>query len=342
MNKRYRQIIINVAICLIFLSFPVFSSPDFGTLSHMLEVPPFKRNFLSFVFLLLFFYLNYYVLIPKLYFRKKIAWYILALAGCYGIINHLPGILIDDPYHGMPPPFPPPHHLPPNRMNFFFTGARSLIQFSAIFFLALYLRINRQLRNSEKEKLKAEVSYLKAQINPHFLFNTLNSLYALTLEKSDDAPDAVLKLSGMMRYVVTESTNDFVALEKEIDYITDYIELQRLRLSDVSNLEFTVTGNPKGKEISPLVIIPFIENAFKYGVNAEEDWHIAIKIDIADNSLTLDVVNNKVNMSFSEDMTTEQGIENTKKRLDYVYPEHQLSIDDNKKTFSVHLKIDLS
>jgi hypothetical protein len=342
MNKLSRQIIINITICLIFLSFPVFSSPDFGTLSHMLEVPPFKRNFLSFVFLLLFFYLNYYVLIPKLYFRKKYLLYFLSLVVCYAVINHVPELIIKHPHRGMPPPFPPPHRLPPDRMNFFFTYARSLIQFSAIFFLALYLRINRRLRNAEKEKLKAELSYLKAQINPHFLFNTLNSLYALTLEKSDDAPDAVLKLSGMMRYVVTESTNDYVALEKEINYISDYIELQRLRMADETHLEYIVTGNPKGKQISPLVIIPFIENAFKYGVNTEADWSIKIKIDIGENILTLDVVNNQVEISFREE-PSEQGIENTQKRLDLVYPgEHELIIDDNEKTFRVQLKIQLS
>lgn len=339
MKKIYRQLIINITICLIFLSFPVFSSPDLGTFSHMMEIIPFKQNFLSFVFLLLFFYLNYYFLIPKLYFRKHFILYFSALIFCYSVINYLPDFLIPDPYHGLPPPMPPPNRPSPEHMNFFFNYGRSLIQFSAIFFLALYLRINRRLRNAEKEKLKAEVSYLKAQINPHFLFNTLNSLYALTLDKSDDAPDAVLKLSGMMRYVVSESTNDFVPLEKEIAYISDYIDLQKLRLSDDSNFVYNITGSPKGKRISPLVIIPFIENAFKYGVNAEEDWHIAINIVITDKDLTLDVVNNQVEVNFSDE-ATEQGIDNTSKRLDYIYPgKHELIIDDNEKTFRVHLKI---
>lgn len=129
----------------------------------------------------------------------------------------------------------------------------------AAFFLSLLLRINKQLKESEEEKLKAEVSYLKAQINPHFLFNTLNSLYALTIEKSDYAPDAVIKLSNMMRYVVTESTNDFVSLEREISYISDFIDMQRLRISDENKLEYIIKGDTKGRKIAPLVIIPFIE-----------------------------------------------------------------------------------
>ena len=147
----------------------------------------------------------------------------------------------------------------------------------------------------------------------------------------------------MAKVLEVWKVHDFVALEKEINYISDYIELQRLRIADASNLEYVVSGNPKGKHISPLVIIPFIENAFKYGVNAEEDWHISIRIDVAENVMTLDVVNNQVSISLPEEMTTEQGIENTQKRLDLVYPgEHELEIDDNEKTFNVHLKIQLS
>jgi hypothetical protein len=336
--KHKPQIIINVIGSLIFLSLPVFSSPDFGTLTEMIKIAPFKQNFLSFVFLLVFFYVNYYLLIPKLYFRKKTFLFFFFLLLCYLTIAYLPALFI--PVHRRPPPELHDHR-PPHDMNFLFMHARSLLQFAAIFFLTLFLRINRRLRSAEREKLKAEVSYLKAQINPHFLFNTLNSLYALTLEKSDDAPDAVLKLSGMMRYVVTESTNDFVPLEKEMDYIADYIDLQRLRISDESNLVYHIDGNPKGKRISPLVIIPFIENAFKYGVNAEEDWHISINISITEKDLTLDVINNQVKISLSEDDVTEQGIENTSKRLDYIYPgKHELAINDNEKTFHVHLKIE--
>ena len=307
-----------------------------------MRVTPFKRNFLSFVFLLLFFYGNYYVLIPKLYFRGKLLAYFLALVLSYLIINFLPELLVPEHMHDHHPHLRPPHHHP-DRMNFFFSYLRSLVQFSAIFFLALYLRINRRLRNAEKEKLKAEVSYLKAQINPHFLFNTLNSLYALTLEKSDAAPDAVLKLSGMMRYVVTESVNDFVPLQKELDYISDYIELQRLRIVDASRLSYVVTGNPDGKQISPLVIIPFIENAFKYGVNGEEDWQISININIQENLLTLVVSNNQVTINFHESAASEQGIENTKKRLNYIYPDqHELTIDDGEQSYRVTLKIRLS
>ena len=130
------------------------------------------------------------------------------------------------------------------------------------------LKINSRLKLAEKEKVNAELSYLKAQINPHFLFNTLNSIYSLAIEKSDYTATAVVKLSSMMRYVITDASHKFVPLEKEINYISNYIELQKLRIDSSIKLMYTVTGDISDKKIAPLVLISFIENAFKYGVNA--------------------------------------------------------------------------
>lgn len=343
----YRQILIHIMGCLFLLSIPIVSSPDFGEASAMLHSYGFQRNFLGFVLLLAFFYFNYFILIPRLYVRKKHLIYTLLLIICYFIVAYLPDLI--RPFKNFPKPeemcvndfapFPPP---PPNRfgIDFYFLHAKSLLQFMAAFFLSLLLRINKQLKESEEEKLKAEVSYLKAQINPHFLFNTLNSLYALTIEKSDYAPDAVIKLSNMMRYVVTESTNDFVSLEREISYISDFIDMQRLRISDENKLEYTIKGDAKGKTIAPLVIIPFIENAFKYGINSEEDWHIKIVMEMTEEDFNLTVINNKVKVHLPYDYISEKGIENTSKRLRLIYPyNHELKITDTVEDFQVHLKI---
>lgn len=199
------------------------------------------------------------------------------------------------------------------------------------------------MANMQSEKLKTEVAYLKAQINPHFLFNTLNSVYALTLEKSDLAPEAILKLSSMMRYVVSESSRETVSLEKEIDYIKNYISLQQLRMDVEAALSFIITGNPRGKSISPLLLIPFIENAFKYGLNPEEDSFVTINIDITDDELKLNIENSIVNMDFPQEEKTEQGIENTRQRLAYLYPDkHKLHIFDTGHTFTVNLSIILA
>lgn len=343
MPAKFRSIILHLLGILAFLSIPVFTSPDFNSSRNMLMVAEFRKDFLRYFLLLVFFYANFYYFIPKFYFPKKTFLYFALIFISYALIVGITDFLFPSGmHHNMPPHDMGDHPMPPNDM-FFMPQSGSLFQFLLVLALSFILKINSQLREIHSEKLKAEVSYLKAQINPHFLFNTLNSLYALTIEKSDQAPDAVLKLSNMMRYVVTESTNDFVPLEKEINYIKDYVDLQRLRISDETKLEFSISGHTKRKRIAPLVIIPFIENAFKYGINGEENWHIDIKINITETDFELDVINNQVNVSISEDEASEQGIENTAKRLEFIYPgEHELQIKDNKENFHVHLKIKLS
>ncbi|GEP51544.1 hypothetical protein FNO01nite_22160 [Flavobacterium noncentrifugens] len=347
MPYKLRSIILHILGIFAFLSIPVLTSPDFSSNRDMLMVSEFRKDFFSYFLLLLFFYANFYYFIPKFYFPKKLFLYFSVIFISYAIIVGLPDFFFPSGFHDMDPgPMMQPgmddHPMPPNQM-FFMPQGGSLLQFLLVLSLSFIIKINSQLTEINSEKLKAEVSYLKAQINPHFLFNTLNSLYALTIEKSDAAPDAVLKLSNMMRYVVSESSNDFVPLEKEINYIKDYVDLQRLRISDESNLEFSVKGSSKGKRIAPLVVIPFIENAFKYGINSEENWHIAIAIDLSGDDFLLDVINNQVHVHIPEEEASEQGIENTAKRLEFIYPgEHELQINDNKDNFQVHLKIKLS
>ena len=347
MKDSFRLIVLNILGCLFFLSIPVISSPDIISFRELIFVGGFQRNFLSFFFLMIFFYVNYYVLIPKIYFRKKYTIYGFILLFGYILVNYVPTFLIHEQLRDLNHfrPFKI-HPKPPSSLDLprvYFFHAKSLVQFLAAFFLSLLLRINQQLQETQDEKLKAEVSYLKAQINPHFLFNTLNSLYALTIEKSDSAPDAVIKLSNMMRYVVSESTNDFVSLEHEINYINDYIELQRLRISEQNNLECSIIGNPVGKNIAPLVVIPFIENAFKYGVNSEEMWHISIKMKITEFDFILEVKNSKVAVNLVQQDESKKGIENTSKRLRLIYPhQHELKITDTSTQFEVHLKINLA
>lgn len=345
MSYKSRILILNVVGILAFLSIPVLTSPDLNAQLDFLHVDGFRKDFTSYVLLLVFFYFNYYYFIPKYYFQKRKFLYVSFIIFSYCLIAWLPEIIFPHMHHMSPammdrPPMDggPMHH--PNHFLFDWPDGGSFFQFLLVLSLSFLLKINNQLSEMHSEKLKAEVSYLKAQINPHFLFNTLNSLYALTIEKSDAAPDAVLKLSNMMRYVVSESTKEFVPLEKEINYIKDYIDLQRLRITDEHNLEFSITGNPKGKSIAPLVAIPFIENAFKYGVNGEEDWKITVTITITDNLFTMDVYNKQVDVNLTD--TTEQGIDNTEKRLDFIYPgTHELDISDTAEAFRVHLKIEL-
>ncbi|MEN9336389.1 MAG: hypothetical protein RLZZ500_1376 [Bacteroidota bacterium] len=206
--------------------------------------------------------------------------------------------------------------------------------------LSYLLKMNQRFSELKNEKLSAEVSYLKAQINPHFLFNTLNSLYALTLQKSDEASKAVLKLSGIMRYVVVESSKSFVSLSKEINYIQDYIELQKLRLDSSVNLNVSFEGDFNNRQIAPLVLIPFIENAFKYGINPDQSSFISIRISCAEAELFMEVENSIVDAQIAEEFKTEQGIDNTLKRLEIVYPKkHQVRVSETETVYHVELKL---
>jgi LytS/YehU family sensor histidine kinase len=215
--------------------------------------------------------------------------------------------------------------------------------FLAVFFFSLILRISNRWRQSEREKLNAELSYLKAQINPHFLFNTLNSIYSLAIEKSDQTPAAIVKLSGMMRYVISDAGHHLVSLSKEIEYLHNYIELQKVRFGNAVSLSFKVTGVYAGEQIAPLILISFVENAFKHGINAAEDSDIRIEINITSHQLHFTSFNNKVTIQKMPEDRGGLGIDNTKKRLELLYPgRHTLEITDDPLYFSVSLLLQLT
>lgn len=344
MRLKNRSVITTILGCLAFLCIPILTSPDLDSELSFLKVGGFQHSFLNYCLLLLFFFVNYHLLLPLFYYKNKKAVYFVWVVIFFVIILYIPKLLPLNPMHhphGMMPPGKEHFgkHIParPNFFDYFI-----IIPYLLVLALTFLLRTNLQLKEVKNEKLKAEVSYLKAQMNPHFLFNTLNSLYALTIIKSDEAPNAVLKLSGMMRYVVTESAQDFVPLEKEINYIKDYIELQKLRMDQSTAFSFEINGNPMGKAIAPLLLIPFIENAFKYGLNPEEDSEITILLEINDGQLTLEVKNKMVIDDIPEEYKTEKGIENTTKRLAFIYPDqHQLEISEAGGYYRIRLLLEL-
>lgn len=198
-------------------------------------------------------------------------------------------------------------------------------------------RKNKQL--AENERSRAELSTLKAQINPHFLFNTLNSIYSLALEKSDRTADAIVKLSGLMRYVLTESDIEFTSMATEIEYINRYIELQKLRISDKTTVMFDAGGDFQHHKIAPLLFTPFVENAFKYGVSTREDSVIKIMIKEEGRGILFRVENRIVDSVVGD--STKRGIENVRQRLQLLYPgNHSLEIDKPDGNFVVNLKIE--
>jgi len=199
-----------------------------------------------------------------------------------------------------------------------------------------------RLKETEKEKLFAQIASLKSQINPHFLFNTLNNIYATAIDVLPKTADMIDKLSEMMRYTMEDTQQNFVLLEDELNYVTNYIELQKLRLDRRVKLHYQSLDKIPTLQIAPMLLIPFIENAFKHGVNAEQKSSIDIEILITNTQLQLRVINTKVNVQKDTTERSGLGIENTKYRLNLIYPaKHLLAIHNTAKEFSVSLHLNL-
>ncbi|GLU52316.1 sensor histidine kinase [Dyadobacter frigoris] len=338
------QFFIHVFLVFAFLALPyIFAPTGFPGLAELERNSHERTNFVSYLLMLAFFYANYYYLIPRFYFNKKYISYATFILGSFLIILFF--IYTLDKTPGAPRPFP---HRPPHAMRFDkppagFDNSQTLFLFLVGLVVSFALRINDRLKRSEQEKLTTELSYLKAQINPHFLFNTLNSIYSLAIEKSDRTADAVVMLSSLMRYVIRDASESLVPLNKEIEYIKNYVSLQKFRLDDTVLIEFQVDGNYLNKQIAPLILISFIENAFKYGVNPEQKSLIKITITADRDELILHVCNNKVRINHSEESSGGIGINNTRTRLQLLYPaKHQLIIEDNAENFIIDLKLNLS
>lgn len=187
-------------------------------------------------------------------------------------------------------------------------------------------------------KLKeAKLKLLKAQIQPHFLFNTLNNLYGLTLEKSDKAPNLVLQLSDILDYILYQCNDEFVSLSKEIKNLSNYMEIEKIRYTRKLSVEIKVPGEIGEIKIAPLLLIPFIENAFKHGVsNNPGKSFIRMKIETDGDDLRFQICNSKNPIKYSG--VNGIGLENVKKRLELIYPErYELEIVDRESEFCVHL-----
>lgn len=347
MKSKSAKILFHLIGCTIFLLLPIVFWRDEGGISEFFSDDRAMRGYMNNVLMLLFFYLTFYLLIPKLYFQKRYFYFGLVILVCYFIITLVPEILLPYTGHGGPPPpglEPPPGikgNWKPGGNRILFKMGHNLVFFLAVIFFSLMLKIYNRWKQAEKEKLKAELSYFKAQINPHFLFNTLNTIYSLAIQKADNTPEAVVKLSGMMRYVISEASHDFVPIEREISYITDYVDLQKIRFGETVTIDYNHSDPVPGKLIAPLILIPFIENAFKFGVNPEADSYIAVTLDFAGADFHMRVFNNKVIQPQSDDVGG-LGIINARQRLALLYPDgHRLIIEDKEKEFTVDLFISL-
>lgn len=195
----------------------------------------------------------------------------------------------------------------------------------------------------DKEKLQAELQVLKSQVHPHFLFNTLNNLYALTLHKSDQSSAVVLKLSELLSYMLYECNASEVPLQKEIAFMRNYIGLEQLRYGDRLDMSVTISGDYQHKLIAPLLLIPFLENAFKHGTSEQVDqaW-MHIDLSVQENQLKFKVINSREPMATGSTHSGGIGLQNVQKRLQLLYPNrHELRIVAEEETFMISLTLEL-
>lgn len=199
-------------------------------------------------------------------------------------------------------------------------------------------RIRRELEN---QNLTSELAFLKSQINPHFLFNTLNNIHTLAYKKADGAPEAIMKLSELMRYMLYESDMSFVPLDKEIQHLRSFIGLQELRFKAKDIVTLEVTGDTQGVVIAPLLLLPFIENAFKHGYQLNRTGAIKVKLNVSD-QINYEV-ENEISIKQKEQMKDQVGgigLENIQRRLKLIYPDrHTFSVNESSNSFNVSLTL---
>lgn len=311
------------------------------------------RFYFQLLFLVTAFYINYYILVPKFFLTKKRLQYFLFAIVLIIILLIIQQIVIE---------FLSPENVKALSRKYIpgrgrgsaslFWRSFPLINNMIFMFLMIGfstgVRIINELRKkelTEKEKEKAhldsELAFLKNQISPHFFFNTLNNIYALIEINKGQAQEAVEKLSDMMRYLIYESEGKDIPLYKEIDFMQNYIELMKLRISSKINLDIQFPKEIPNINIPPLLMIPFIENAFKHGITLQNDSYITISMVVTEMELIF-ICKNGIpqNPNQAKDSVGGIGLSNVKKRLEILYNNKaSLTIKNNENEFSINLKL---
>ncbi len=300
-------------------------------------------DFLFLLYHLSLFLIVNYILIPQLFDKKKFFQFffcLISLLIVYGVLEETVVEQILDPSgRGT-------NALTWQSLYWFIQeNIVPLLAFMSIKFVFDNFERQRKLEQIERDSLTNELKFLKSQIQPHILFNSLNNLYDYTLSKSDKAPELVLELSNVLRYVLYETSSTLVLLSKEINFIEDYIALQKMQLEGRGDIHFSV-NNQTTKEtlkIAPFLLIPFIENSFKHSLKSiEKGILISIQINIQDQAIQLLVENNFEDCSYKfEDLLAKGiGLKNVQKRLELLYPNrHNLRVEQTTRLYMVSLEI---
>ncbi len=336
---------IDIAFCLILLPMMIMLLP----LERWLEVEP-KFVVLLVAWLYIIYVINRMVTIPMVFASKRqrliaLAAVVVTIVGTIA----LSGVEIE--------PFGGAGHRPPmERGGMAKMMMKSKLQQQAVWFLfvmvsafsiavSLLTKLSSQItrnQNIEFEKKRAELALYKAQINPHFLFNTLNTLYGLIITKSDRAEEAFVQFTSLMKYIYSNGSADKIAVEAEVSYIEQYIELHKLRINPDTEIDFSYKGEGSKLMIAPMLLITFVENAFKHGVSPEVATVIKIEISVDGDELQL-MTHNPIVGGLKSDREQGIGIDNCKQRLELLYSRrYSLQIQDNGDVYDLKLNIKLS
>jgi len=341
--QRNRVILLHLSFWWVYLSFFLYQISSY---QHGPEVD--WERVLTIVFIQVFFaavisYLNYFYFLPRFLVRKNVWLYLVEFSLPFAILMfsrlHLERFIIDGYGHHEEYLYKTRFIVQVVTTNLFIVIFVGMLRFAVDWF-----EFDARQKTVENEKLTAELNFLKAQINPHFLFNTLNNLYYLAYTQSSNTTEVIAKLSQMMRYMIYDSNHPKVPLSKEIEYMQNYISLERLRLNNQIPINFETEGNMDQVLIAPLIFITFLENAFKHGVtnNSPGAW-VNISIKLKGSDCTYTVENSKVNtVSPVSDGKSGIGLQNVKRRLALSYPDrHVLNIEDLPDRYRVQLNITL-
>ncbi len=340
--QRNRVAILHISFWCVYLSVFIYQITSYRRREFDLG-EAFVQAAFHVLFNMLMAYINYFLLLPRFLERKKVLQYLLEFSVPFVLLMipriHLQRLLIDGYTF----------------QERYFYSTTYIVQVSTTcLFLVIFVAMLRfakdwfefesKKKEVENEKLAAELNFLKAQINPHFLFNTLNNLYYLAYTQSPNTTEVIAKLSAMMRYMIYDSNYKQVPLSKEIEYMENYISLERLRLNNQIPIKFDIAGNTDQVMIAPLIFITFLENAFKHGVsnNSPGAW-VNISISLQGKECTYRVENSKVKTVKDENGKSGIGLKNVNRRLELSYPEkHRLKVEDLEDRYIVQLNVTLS
>ncbi|TCC97107.1 sensor histidine kinase [Pedobacter hiemivivus] len=350
--KRLLNALVPLLLWLVVLSLPFFS--------RVVNLPPEMRNgflksqLVTNSLLVVVFYVHTYLIYPVREKKYGTLIYLGLLLGCLGLFIVANNLLMPEMPRFARPNFPPPRMMPHGRMGHGFMPGPpiALLPFAFVIMVSFCYRLytdkqdrDRLIEERERIHLKTELEFLSSQISPHFMFNLLNTLVSMARKKSELLEPSLIRLSQLMRYMLYDNNAPQISLANEVAYLKNYINLQLLRFGDDVKINLYLSGAFERYTIAPMLLIPFVENAFKHGIGTLEDPIIDVLLSIPEDKdeLHLMVVNGIAPQGISaQESSSGIGLANVRRRLELLYPNHySFTIVQTEDTFTVKLQIDL-